>query len=122
MNQSLEDVEVVLTDRITTIRGTVDERRERVREGTHVLVFSTDRARWYPASRHLQHGVTSPAGEFTFTGVPPGSYFAVALAAIPAGDDAWQDPMFLDSIRPAAAVISIGEGVTDTVALRMTPP
>ena len=121
-SQSVDDVEVVLTDRVTQLTGAVEDGRARAGAGVHVLVFSADRARWYPSSRHLQHQVTAAAGTADFTGIPAGSFFAVALRELPAGDDAWQDPAFLEAIRPMATGISIGDSQAETVVLRLPRP
>jgi protocatechuate 3,4-dioxygenase beta subunit len=121
-NQSLDSVEVVLTDRLTELNGTVETGTARVRAGIHVLLFSTDPARWYPSSRHMQHQTTTSSGTFSVTGAPSGAYFAVAVRELPSGDDAWRDPAYLESIRTSAVVVSISDGQTDTVALTLGTP
>ena len=113
---------MVLTDRISQLTVMVSSDRVRVGAGTHVIAFSINRADWYPSSRHLLLQATSAAGEVVFAGIPPGTYFAVALRTIPNDDDAWQDPAFLDGIRPLATITSIGEGQMDTVALQVARP
>lgn len=52
-DQSLTDVEVVLTDRVTELSGRIEDDGGRPAVDAHVIVFSTDRERWYPASRFL---------------------------------------------------------------------
>jgi hypothetical protein len=112
-SQSLDDVQVVLTDRLTRVAGTVDDGQKPV-AGVHVLVFSTNRAQWYPLSRHQHRQTTGPDGTFTVTGLPAGSYFAAVVASLPAGDDAWRDPAYLEQISSAATVIAVGDGDTMT--------
>jgi hypothetical protein len=117
--QSLADVEVVLTDRVSEIAGTVADDRARPVPAAPVVVFSTDRSRWYDLSRFLRRTQSDDNGTFSVAGLPYGSYFAVALPALPAdGPDAWQDPAFLESIIPAASTVTLGDGQTTTVSLR----
>jgi hypothetical protein len=118
--QSLANVEVVLIDRVTELSGTVVDDRARPAGGAPVVVFSTDRQQWYPASRYLRHSSASQDGAFTMTGLPPGSYFAAAVTAIPTGaDDAWQDPQFLESLIPGASTIGVADRQKVVLTLRL---
>jgi hypothetical protein len=119
-NQSLSDVEVTLTDRINMLNGTVGDDRALPAPGSHVLVFSTDRTRWYQSSRFLRHRRADADGRFSVVGLPLGTYYAAALARLPAdGDDAWQDPEFLTTIAPRASTITLVEGETRALNLRL---
>jgi hypothetical protein len=116
----LANVEVVLTDRVTELSGTVIDDRARPAGGAPVVVFPTDRQQWYPASRYLRHSSASQDGAFTMTGLPPGSYFAAAVTAIPTGaDDAWQDPQFLESLIPGASTIGVADRQKVVLTLRL---
>jgi hypothetical protein len=119
-NQSLDDVQVVLTDRITRVAGTVDDGQKPV-AGAHVVVFSTNRSHWYPLSRHHHRQTTGSDGTFVLTGLPTGSYFAAAVTALPTGDDAWQDPAYLEQLSTTATVIPVGDG-DNTTNLRLNRP
>jgi protocatechuate 3,4-dioxygenase beta subunit len=118
-NQSLDDVQVVLTDRVTGVTVKVTDGRRPVGAGVHVLMFSTDASKMYPSSRYLHHQITGADGAFTLTGLPTGNYFAAAVAAIPTGDEAWRDPAYLESIISTGTVISIGDGESNTATLRL---
>jgi hypothetical protein len=52
-DQSLTDVEVVLTDRMTELSGTIADDRATPAAGASLIVFPTNRDRWYPASRFV---------------------------------------------------------------------
>jgi hypothetical protein len=44
-------------------------------------------------------------------GLPAGSYYAAAVAQLPDdGDDAWQDPAYLESLIGRATTFGLGEG------------
>jgi hypothetical protein len=118
-NQSLADVEIVLTDRITDVTGTLTDANGR-RVAGHVLLFATDRRLWYPWSRFLNVVTARDDGTFTIAGAPPGPYYAVALTDLPAdGDDAWQDPPFLAGLVPTASDVGIQEGQHYVLDLRV---
>ena len=117
--ESLRDVEVELTDRVSEVLGTTEDRSRPV-ANVHVVVFPVDRSLWYPRSRFLQKAPTDPAGAFSFAGLPPGSYYAAAVATLPDdGDEAWQDLAFLDSLMPSASTVLVGEGQRVTVNPRL---
>jgi hypothetical protein len=119
-DQSLSGVEVVLTDRLNELNGTIaDDHAEPVR-GATLVVFSTDRSRWYQASRFVRKTVTGPDGAFTLAGLPLGSYYAAAVARLPAeGADAWQDPEFLATLVAPASSVTLGDGARTSLNLRL---
>jgi len=118
--ESLAGVEVVLTDRLNELNGRVTDDRARPAAGANLLVFSTDRDRWYPASRFLRTASVGPDGGFLVQGLPAGSYYAAVVARLPQdGDGAWQEPAFLEALRPDASTLTIVEGQTRTVNLRL---
>ena len=86
--------------------------------GVRVVIFSSERNRWYPSSRFMRTAVTDPDGTYSITGLPSGSYFAAATLRTPPGDQAWGDPVFLDSLRGAATVITLGDGQRQSLNLR----
>jgi len=119
-DQSLADVEVVLTDRINEVSGTIVDDRAKPVPGSQVIVFATDRDRWYPASRFVRHTAAGADGTIALPGLPPGSYYAAAVAKLPAdGDDAWQDPVFLESLIPHAASFTLGDGQQQVLNLKI---
>jgi hypothetical protein len=122
-DQSLTDVEVVLTDRISTLAGTViDDQRQGVPRA-QLMVFSTNRAQWYASSRFMRRTIADVDGTFSAAGLPLGSYYAVALRRSPFGtDEEWQDPVFLESMIQRATSVTIGEAQAQTLTLRVSAP
>jgi len=119
-NQSVADVEVVLTDRVNELNGTIVDDRGRPAVGSRVIMFSTDRDRWYPASRFLRAAGAAADGAFTVIGLPFGSYYAAAVARLPAeGEDAWQDSEFLGALVSRASTVTLGDGQKTSVSLRL---
>jgi hypothetical protein len=119
-DQSLADVEVVLTDRVNEVSGAIVDDRGRPAAGSHAVVFATDRDRWYPASRFVRQTAAGTDGAIALAGLPPGSYYAAAVAALPSdGDDAWQDPAYLESLVPRARAFALGEGQKQVLNLKL---
>jgi hypothetical protein len=119
-DQSVADVEVVLTDRINELSGTIADDHARPVPDARLIVFAIDRDRWYPASRYLRAAAVNADGTFTMAGLPVGSYYAVAVTKLPNdGDDAWQDPAYLESLLPRAVTFTLGEGQRQALSLKM---
>jgi hypothetical protein len=118
-DQSLTEVEVVLADRTNIVSGRVTDNRARSVPGVTVVVFGAGRAQWYPASRFIQTAVTTDDGTYSLAGLPTDTYFVAVVAQPPAGDGWWQDPAILDSIRPSATTITLGDDQVQAVNLRV---
>ena len=119
-DQSLSEVEVVLTDRVNEVTGRITDEAMKPVPGSFVLVFATDRDRWYPASRFLRTALAGSDGTFSLTGLPFGSYYAVAVHSVPSGgDEAWQDPQFLTSLIPRASAVTLGDAQKGSFNLRL---
>jgi protocatechuate 3,4-dioxygenase beta subunit len=117
--ESQTDVEIVLTDRITSLTGTVVDDRGRPDPGSAAMVFSVDRTHWYSKSRFVRKADIG-AGGFKVEGLPPGEYYVAAVARVAAdGDDASQEPAFLESLIGGASSVTLDEGQQATVALRL---
>ncbi len=105
---------VVLTDRITTIMGMVQSRRER--SSYSVVVFPDDSARWTYPTRYVRVVRADDQGRFSIRGLPAnGRYYAVAVDYLEDGEE--QDPQFLERLRSRAMTFSLGEGEQRSVVL-----
>jgi hypothetical protein len=123
--QSTDDVEVVLTDRVTQILGRVRDRDGRAAVGATAIVFAPTRDRWYAESRHMRAAPVGEDGRFRVEGLPPGHYYvaAVAVANVPAGGaGAWRDPSFLESLVAPSTSVTVEQGGRAEVALSVVEP
>ena len=121
--QSVDDVEVVLTDRVTRISGRAVDRTGRAAAGATIVVFAPTRDRWYARSRYMRAAVAGADGAFAVEGLPSGSYYVAAVAAAPAGGaDAWRDPEFLESLVAPSTSVSVGDGGRAEVSLSLVEP
>ena len=122
-DQSLTDVEVVLTDRVSDVSGRIVDEGGRAAVGAHVIVFSTDRGRWYPASRFLREVTVAQDGLYRLIGLPSGSYYAASVTRLPVeSEEAWQDPAFLDTLAFRATTVTLGEGQRQALNLKVASP
>jgi len=125
-DQSLTDVEVVLTNRLTELNGTVVDSRGQTATAFTILVFPTDHDRWYAGSRFFRRaGPQSSTGNFSVTGLPPGDYFVAAVSGMSVlrdGVDAWQDPEFLDSIALRGTHVTLTDGEKLSITPKLITP
>ena len=116
---SLRDVEVVLSDRVTVLDGTVTDRRGRPAIGATAIVFSTDPALWYAETRYVLMSGTVD-GTFVEERLPPGRYFVTALEKSSSLllEDRLDDRTFLEALVPGAARVTLEAGQRATVLLQ----
>jgi len=118
-DQSLSDVEVVLTDRVNEIVASMADDKGRPAAGAHLIVFSGDRDKWYPASRFMRKAVAGADGLASIKGLPDGVYHAAAVSRVPAdGEEAWQDPEYLTSLLRRVTTVTRQAG--QKIPLRLT--
>jgi hypothetical protein len=117
-NENISDLEVELTNRETTLSGLVTNARGAAVKDYAVVVFPRDRDKWTVGMRYLKTGRPDQDGRFKVSGLPPGDYYAVALDYVDSTE--WTDPEYLDRIRSKATDVSINEGESKSVDLRIT--
>jgi hypothetical protein len=117
-NGDIDGIDVELTNRLTTISGSVTSSRNEPVSASMIVVFPQDPARWVAGSRYFRTSGSDRDGRFTTTGIPPGEYYIVALER--ADGVSWTDPDFLGTIRSDATSFSITEGETKTLDLKVT--
>jgi len=114
------DIEVVLTNRVTSITGTVADAEANPLSEYGVVVFATDPAKWTDRSRFVALGRPSQDASFMIRGLPPDEYFAVALPATQGSE--WQDPDVLTMLQEGATRFFLGEGEQKALTLRILQP
>lgn len=117
-NEDLNDVEIELTNRSTNVSGSVTNTRgEPVRDYWAVL-FARDREKWRPQSRYVRISRPDQEGRFKVTGLPPGEYLVVASDSLDPSEAT--DPEFLDRIQARATRLTLGEGESKTIDLKLS--
>jgi hypothetical protein len=117
-NEDISDVEIEITNKVTDLSGLVTNSRGQPVTDYSIAVFPQDRDKWTPGSRYLRSGRPDQSGRFKLTSLPPGEYFVIALDYMDANE--WTDPEFLERIRTKATRLSISEGETKSVDLKVT--
>jgi protocatechuate 3,4-dioxygenase beta subunit len=115
--ETITNLEVVLTNRLTELAGTVKAGNEPALDYT-VVIFSDDPQKWtVPQTRHIVSARPSQDGKFQLKNLPAGGYYAVALEYIPQGD--WFDPEVLERLRSKASRFTLEDGGKELLDLRL---
>ena len=118
--EEVSDLVLVVTNKATELSGSVvDADSHPVHEYT-VLVFPDDSRKWNRPARYVRAERAEKDGRFRIRSLPPGHYLAVAAAYL--SEDRMQDPKFLESLRPEAAVVSLGEAESKSIRLTLRSP
>jgi len=116
----LTGVQVIVSSRGASVTGALaDDRGVPVVDGT-VLVFASDSSRWWEESRWIRAVRPDQQGRYEARGLPAGEYLAAALSYVE--DGMWNDPDYLESIRAYAQKLTLGEGDTQSPALKIVTP
>lgn len=114
----IEGVVITFSATQNTLAGTVTDDSGRAVTDYTVIVFPGERERWRVPSRLIQTTRADQNGIFHVTGLPAGSYLAVALSG---GSDALQwDLGKLEALRPVATRANVVAGVATQLQLRLT--
>jgi hypothetical protein len=114
----VNELEIELTTRTTTVSGGVSDDRGRVALDATVIVFADDPRKWGPRSRFVQSARPDQQGRFTIKGLPPGKYVAIAVDLLEPGEE--RDPELLAGWRPRGMGFTLADGETHTVDLKLS--
>jgi hypothetical protein len=117
-NEDITGVEIELTNKVTTVSGTVTTSRGELAKDYTAVVFAKDREKWTGNTRYQSAGRPDQDGRFKITGLPPGEYYVVAVDRLESGQSS--DPDFLERVRVRAVSLSLREGETRTLELKLT--
>jgi hypothetical protein len=107
---------VVMTDRLTSLSGTVQSNSE-IRDH-NVLVFAEDATKWTFPSRFVRTTRADADGRFRIEGLPPGErYLAAALDYLEDGEE--QDRPLLERLRSRATSVTLGDGEQRSIQLNV---
>jgi hypothetical protein len=114
----LTGVRVLLTQTKTTLTGSVRDDRGAVVVDAAIVVFPADDAQWTFGSRFVRSTKPDTEGRYEFVGLPPSN--AYRIVAVPSVEDGQvYDPEFLTGIRDRAERLSLNDGETKSLDLRL---
>jgi protocatechuate 3,4-dioxygenase beta subunit len=115
--QQLAGLQVIVSERTSTVGGRVTDGQEAPSPDATVVVFGADSERWFESSRFVRATRPDAEGRFEIRGLPAGEYLAVALGYVE--DGRWHDPEYLESIRHVGQRLLLGDGGSQTLSLRV---
>jgi uncharacterized protein (DUF2141 family) len=106
--QDVHDAVLTLTDRRTELTGRLQTADGQPATEYFVIVFSADRAHWFPGTRRTRAMRPESDGAFSVTELPAGAYLIAAVTD--AATDEWQRPAFLEQLAPLALPVTVPDG------------
>jgi hypothetical protein len=110
------EVQVILTNRLTRVTGTVSGDGQPTK--AEIVVFAADPAKWSFPSRFVRRASSDGKGQFRISGLPPAErYLAVATDYLEDGEHF--DPEFLDRVRDTATPFLLDGTGTQSLDLKV---
>ena len=109
--------EVVLTNRVTTVTGSVTDDQKRPVKDYAVGIFSEDPAHWGFSTGRVMTVRSDQDGRYEVKGLQPGRYLAVALPEV--NNEEFIDSEYLERLRPLATSLTLSEGEANSLNLRL---
>ena len=85
-----------------------------------MLVFDADTEKWFESSRRVRATRPNQDGQWQLKGLPAGEYLAIALDYVE--DGAWNDPEYSKCSSGTRRSVTIAEGTSQTVPLKLVTP
>jgi len=111
------NVDLVLTQHMPTISGSVLDARDKPASEYVVVAFAADSSKWGYQTRFVRTARPNQEGRFSLSGLPPEEYFVVALDYIEAGEET--DAEQLEKWKSLATRVTLSEGETKPLNLKL---
>jgi hypothetical protein len=116
--QRLSNIQIVVTDKLTELSGSVTDERARRLTDYVVVLLPAEPKEGLAATRFVRTVRPDQQGSYRVRGLPPGQYLIAALESLEQGRE-W-DPEFQDRFRDVARGIALREGQSLSMDLRIT--
>jgi carboxypeptidase family protein len=117
--EDVSGIEIEMTARTTTLTGTVNDDKGQPLKDYTVVVFATDQQKWtLPNSRWTASARPDQEGHFRVSNLPAGSYYAIAVEYVAAGD--WDDPDWLQRAGQKATSFTLSDGASKSIELKLS--
>lgn len=113
-----DEIRLVVTDRISSVTGTVSDQQGRVAPDPAVVARPVNPALWQPRGRYVRLTYPDASGRYTLTGLPPGSYFMSVMPGIYAGD--LYGAAIFEELAAVGVEVTIEAGESTTFDLTLT--
>lgn len=110
-------IEITMTDKVTTLSGTVVNSLRAPAKDYVVVVFPDRLREGVSPQRFIRSIRPDQEGKYQTRALPPGDYLAVAVPSLEGGDE-W-DPAFRKRMEGAGKRFTLGEGQTATLELQL---
>jgi Carboxypeptidase regulatory-like domain len=117
-SSDMDNIEIQLTNRATTVSGTVSTDKNEVALDATVILFADDDGKWGPHSRFIESARPDQHGQFKIRGLPPGKYVAIAVEYLEPGDE--RDPDLLAGWRRHGMALTLSDGETRALDLKLS--
>ncbi|HEY7790320.1 MAG TPA: carboxypeptidase-like regulatory domain-containing protein [Vicinamibacterales bacterium] len=108
-------LQIVLTNKLTDVSGVATDENDAPLTDYTLVIFPVDQQRWGTQSRYIRLVRPDQNGRFETKGLPPGDYYAAAVASIEQGSQ--DDPSLLQQLSNNATKFSLAEGESKTLNL-----
>jgi hypothetical protein len=116
--EALSGLEIELTSRVSVITGSVTASNGSPLKDYTVVVFSESAELWrLPMTRWVTGTRPDQDGRFKVQNLPAGRYYVAAVDYIPQGE--WGDPELLERLKSEAKRMTLGEGGTENLDLKL---
>jgi hypothetical protein len=111
-------IDIELTSKSTSVSGAVTDERGQILKDYTAVIFAEDPEKWtLPVNRWIASARPDQEGRFKFSNLPAGAYYAIAVDYVAQGE--WNDPEWLARAAKRATRISLDEGGTKTLDLKL---
>jgi protocatechuate 3,4-dioxygenase beta subunit len=117
--EDVSGIEIELTNRATSVEGTVTDSRGQALKDYTVVIFADDPSKWgLPMNRWVASTRPDQEGRFKFGNLPPGAYNAIAVEYVAQGE--WTDPEWMARAAKSATRVTLDEGIAKTLDLKLS--
>jgi hypothetical protein len=115
---AIAGVDLVVTNKTSEINGTVTASNGQPVKDFTLVVFAEDPAKWtLPQSRYVAATRPDQEGRARLRNLPAGDYYAIAVEYLAQGE--WGDPEVLERLKGNATRLTLTEGQSKAVTLKI---
>jgi hypothetical protein len=115
--QQVGGIDIVLTQRVTDVSGTVQDSRGKPVTDFVVVAFSPDSGKWGYMTRYVRTVRPNQEGRFSLKGLPPDEYYVIALDYLEQGEEG--DPEQLEKWKGNATRVTLADGEPKSLTLKL---